>query len=105
VESRGKFSWVIKRIISKEIENTAKVVQTASDKVLKQKALDIATFYLEIKRVVDPITLARAAFYVALKETGCDSRIKRETMIRGNGDKNRWWIYLVPVLERYLATR
>lgn len=88
------------KYILKEIDNIANYTKTFNDEALKKYALTIASLYLKTNEPIDPITLSRAAFFIALKRYNYNLTEKIEKIIDCNGIENRWWIYLAPIIEK-----
>lgn len=89
------------QILTKEIEEIAAVVGKDLTEEVKQSAIKIALEYFEQNSKTDPETLARASFYIALKEYKCTAERNVHTLINNNGKKNSWWLYIVPLVEKF----
>lgn len=92
-------------IVRKEIASIAQAIGVGSDEELKQSAMNVAKSFLETNELAEPITLARASFYVALKKNRPHPEREVKSIIHNNGTPNRWWIYLVPIMEKSLTGR
>lgn len=88
-------------IIRKEVKSIADVVSADSKETLTKDAESIAQCFLQANILADPVTLARASFYLALKDKRMSSKDSIKRIIHNNGTKNEWWTYLVPVLAKY----
>ncbi|MCJ7759667.1 hypothetical protein MUP59_00790 [Candidatus Bathyarchaeota archaeon] len=88
-------------IIRKEVKSIADAVITDSKETLKKDAESIAQCFLLANSLADPVTLARASFYLALKDNRMRCKDSVKKIIHNNGTKNEWWTYLVPVLEKH----
>jgi len=91
-----------KAIISTEIEEISKTIESSLKEKIKEKALEIAFEYLQKNAKSDPVTLARASFYIALKEYKCVTEKNVNQLINNNGKRNRWWLYIIPLVEKGL---
>jgi hypothetical protein len=87
-------------VLTKEIEEVAEVVGNQFAEEIKEKAKKIALDYLVHNANTDPQTLARASFYIAIKEYKCDAEKSVNVLINNNGKKNHWWLYVVPLIEK-----
>jgi hypothetical protein len=99
--------WIIKHnesAINKEISSIAVTLRIASDNALKKDALSIARSFLEINNCADPVTLARASFYLALKRAKMAPENKVKQIVHNNGSQNRWWVQLLPVLINHIGS-
>lgn len=94
-----------KGMINKEIESMARNICGESEKSLKISAMSIAKSYLTVNSLVNPITLARSSFYIALKEIDRHPETKIKQIINNNEKTNKWWMYLVPIIEKHLKTK
>jgi len=90
-------------VISEEIEGISKTIDNRLKEEIKVKALEIAFEYLKNNANSDPVTLARASFYIALKEYKCAAEKNVNQLINNNGKRNRWWLYIIPLVERALV--
>ncbi|MCJ7635838.1 hypothetical protein MUP77_26035 [Candidatus Bathyarchaeota archaeon] len=91
-----------KDIIKKEINEISGITCIEKRTEISEMATKIAFDYLAQNVNSDPVTLARAAFFVALKTHDCASDENIRILMENNGKKNRWWLHLLPVLERSL---
>jgi len=89
-------------LASKEIETIMQTVLGEKNETLKENAEQIVRSYIKINEVINPITLARSSFYIALKEMYPDPESKVKMIINNNGKTNKWWMHLVPVIEKQL---
>lgn len=87
-------------ILSKEIDEIAVVIGNQLTKEVKQNATKIALDYFEQNTNIDLQTLARASFYIALKDYKCNAEKSVKILINNNGKKNRWWLHVLPLVER-----
>jgi hypothetical protein len=92
-------------VLTREIEEVAEVVGNQLTEEMKEKAKKIALGYLAKNINTDPQTLARASFYIALKEYKCDVEKSLDVLINNNGKQNYWWLYVVPLVEKYLGRK
>jgi L-rhamnose mutarotase len=92
-------------LIRSEIESVSRALALGEDKGLERNAMAIAERFLQWNKVADPITVARASFYVALKQVDDSANEKVDAIIRNNGKKNRWWLYVAPMMESASSTR
>ena len=90
------------RLFSDEVDRLVQVVGW-NDKELKERAIIIAKAFLKFNKHVNPITLARASFYIALKERDPLAYKKIELITNNGGRKNYWWRYLVSPIEKSLS--
>lgn len=88
--------------LRKEIDSISDSFSSKSKEVIKEKAEKIALSYLATNKVVHADTLARSSFYIALKQFDSQADSKINLLINNNGKTNRWWLYLVPILQKYL---
>jgi len=96
--------WIAKKsrdAIRTEINSIAEALGAGSNETLKRNAMTTAKSFLKTNKLADPITLARASFYVALKKTGENAEEKVKLIIDNNGNTNRWWLYIIPMLEKH----
>lgn len=66
-----------------------------------ESAKKTASDFLKENNLTEPITLARASFYVAAKESLELTEENIKSLIYNNGKTNRWWIYLAPLVEKH----
>jgi hypothetical protein len=92
-------------ILSKEIDELAIVIGNTLTEEVKQNARKIALDYFEQNSNADLDTLARASFYIALKEYKCSAEKSAKVLTSNGGKKNRWWLYVVPLVERSLKRK
>jgi len=92
-------------VITREIDEIAEVVGNQLTEEMKEKAKKIALDYFGQNINTDPQTLARASFYIALKEYKCDAEKSVGTLINNNGKQNHWWLYVVPIVEKRLGRK
>ncbi len=92
-------------IVHKEIIGISKAIGVESNRDMIERAMTIAADFLKTNSLTEPITLARASFYIAIKD--CEGLTEKEIkiLIHNNGKTNRWWMYLVPLIERYSKGR
>jgi len=93
------------KIIVDEIDSIAKSTGTYSNKELTDYARKIAWAFAKENRVLDPITLARASFFAALKKFDENPIAHIKPIINNKGKTNRWWLYLAPVIERRMKEK
>jgi hypothetical protein len=92
-------------VLTKEIEEIAAVVSNQLTEEMKEKAKRIAFDYFGRNVDIDPQTLARASFYIALKEYKCKAEKSVNTLISNNGKQNHWWLYVVPLVEKSIGRK
>ena len=66
------------------------------------RAEKIATSFLRENELINPITLARSSCYIALKEISSEPETQIEVIRYNNGHENKWFMHLVPVIEKRL---
>jgi len=91
--------------VYREIVSISKVIGVESNQDVIESAIKIAKSFLKANKLIEPITLARASFYIAAKEQQELTKEKIRSLIHNNGTTNRWWMYLVPLVERNLKRR
>ena len=89
-----------KDIACREVESISRAVESSRTEEISRKAKEIVGSYLVINQLVNPVTLARSAFYIALKEYDEDPRGKIQSIKNNNGHPNKWWIHLFPTVEK-----
>jgi len=89
-------------IAHKEIKGITQTVFGDRHERIETNANDIARRYLEINKLVNPITLARSSFYIALKKESSNPNSKIQLIKHNNGRENKWWIHLVPIIEQQI---
>ena len=101
---KGQVIHVSENMTHEEIISISKGAGLESNQEIVENAKRIAMGFLKENDLTEPITLARASFYVAIKESvGVTDEIIK-LLIHNNGKTNRWWMYLVPFVEK-LSTR
>jgi hypothetical protein len=105
MENMEKHATYGKEVLTKEIEEIAKVVGNQLTEEVKENAKRIALDYFPQNINIDPQTLARASFYIALREYKCNAEKSVSTLINNNGKQNHWWLYLVPLVEKGMARK
>jgi hypothetical protein len=91
-----------KGIIKKEINEVLDITCKENKAEIIKMATKIAFDYFVDNVNSDPVTLARAAFFIALKKYDCASDENVKILINNNGKKNRWWLHLLPIVEKSL---
>jgi hypothetical protein len=91
-------------LVRREIESVSRALAVDTNTELEQNAMAIAERFLQWNKVADPITVARASFYVALKHKDRAANEKVDAIIRNNGKTNRWWLYIAPMMEDVSST-
>lgn len=84
-----------------EIISIGKEIDLESNPDIIESAKKIASDFLKENNLTEPITLARASFYVAVKESLELTEENIKSLIHNNGKTNRWWIYLAPLVEKH----
>ena len=92
-------------LISDEVSSILKTLYGDIKEDIKESAEDIAKFHLKQNYLADPITLARSSCYLALKKFDLDPKSKIRIITNNNSQKNKWWIYLVPIIEQQLGQK
>lgn len=92
-------------VLTKEIEEVAEVVGNQLAEEMKEKAKKIALEYLAQNINTDPQTLARASFYIVLKECKFETEKSVNVLINNNGKENYWWLYMVPLVEKTIGRK
>lgn len=92
-------------ILTKEIDEIADIVGSNLTKEIKETATRIAIEYIQQNVHADPETLARASFYIALKEYKCNPEKSVNAIITNHGKENRWWLYMAPLLEKQVGSK
>jgi len=104
---KSKFLSHLKRTNSRNEINTLSSVIDVEDKdSFCRRAQEIAFFFLQSHELINPITLARSSCYIALKEVKSEPEAARaiETIRHNNGQENKWFMHLVPIIEKGLPT-
>jgi len=91
--------------VYQEVTSIAETIGAGSDEGLKQKAMGIAKSFLKSNKLVEPVTLARASFYLALKDNDSHPERTIKSIIHNSRTTNRWWMYLLPTMEKDLTSR
>jgi len=94
-----------KDIVDKEIISISKAIDVEADRDIIEKAMKIATDFLNANSLTEPITLARASFYIAIKDSQRLTQEGIKLLIHNNGKTNRWWMHLAPLVERHSRGR
>lgn len=94
-----------KKILVDEIYSIAKSTRTQTNIELINYAKEIALDFAEENRILDPITLARASFFTALKKFDQNPRKHIKPIINNMGKRNRWWLYLAPLVEKRMKEK
>jgi hypothetical protein len=92
-------------LLSKEIDELAGIISNSFTHEVKENARKIAFDYFNENTNADPDTIARASFYIALKEYKCDAEKSAKVLVTDGGKKNSWWLYIVPIIERCLKRK
>lgn len=99
--------WIARtsgEVVRQEISAIAGATGVSSKQVAED-ALKVARSFLALDELAHPVTLARASFFIALKKSVKNPEGKIQAIIHANGQPDRWWVYLVPVIERQIATK
>lgn len=91
-----------KDIIKREIIEISEIACPEKKSEISEMAKKIAFDYFLENVNSDPSTLARASFFIALKKYNCASGENVKRLINNNGKKNRWWLNLLPIVEKSL---
>lgn len=94
-----------KNIVLEEIFSIGKEIGVESKREIIENAQKIASDFLKNNNLTEPITLARASFFVAMKESERLTEKEIMSIIHNNGKTNRWWLYLAPLVERLSKRR
>ena len=86
-------------LLTKEISEIADIVGNELTEEVKERATKIAFDYYKDNENTDPETVARASFYIALKEFKCNPENSVYLIINNHGKRNRWWLYVVPLVK------
>lgn len=91
--------------MKREIKEIATITCRENEADIEEMATKIAFEFFEKHINSDPITVARASLFIALKKHQCTSEENVSILINNNGKKNRWWLHLLPIIEKQLGGR
>lgn len=102
MELKEQIARISKIIVYNEIVSISETIGVELNRsVIEENARKIALDFLEENRLTEPVTLARASFYIAMKDSLNPTLENIKSLIHNNGKTNRWWIYLAPLVEKY----
>jgi len=86
----------------KEINSISSLIDVADRASFSVRAEEIASIFLQSNNLINPITLARSSCYIALTEISSEPETQIETIRNNNGRENKWFMHLVPMIEKEL---
>lgn len=86
--------------IRKEIKEISGITCVEKESEVEEMAQKIAFDFFENHTHSDPVTVARASLFIALKNYKCTSEKTVQILINNNGKMNRWWLRLLPIIEK-----